>query len=368
MTVTTVDTTPATSAARIDEERAAAFADQLFGYYTGGFVTYMVDLGLRTGLLDAAAEGPATSTELAQRAGLHERYVREWLGAVVTAGIVDYDPATKTYTLPAEHAICLTGDSELNVAPLSQVSSHLAKYIEPVADAFRDGGGVPYAAYRPEFTDVMDGLSRPTFDGILIDGIVPLARRLTDQLTAGIRVADIGCGTGHTTNLLAQAFPQSTFVGYDLAEDAIDRGRTEATQYGLPNATFEVLDVTRLPAEPPLGAAFAFDAIHDQTDPAGVLARVFDALAPGGVFVMFDIRASSHLENNVGNPLAPLLYAVSTLHCMTVSLASGGAGLGTVWGEELALEMLAAAGFVDLEVHEVPGDPLDSVYVARKPA
>jgi trans-aconitate methyltransferase len=160
------------------------------------------------------------------------------------------------------------------------------------------------------------------------------ARRLTDQLTAGIRVADIGCGTGHTTNLLAQAFPQSTFVDYDLAEDAIDRGRTEATQYGLPNATFEVLDVTRLPAEPPLGAAFAFDAIHDQTDPAGVLARVFDALAPGGVFVMFDIRASSHLDNNVGNTLAPLLYTVSTLHCMTVSLASGGAGLGTVWGKD----------------------------------
>jgi SAM-dependent methyltransferase len=351
----------------IDEEKASAFADQLVGFYTGSFVTFMVDLGHRTGLFDAAGQGPATSVELAARAGLQERYVREWLGAMVTAGIFDYDPGAATYTLPAEHAVCLAGDSEMNLAPVSLVSGHLAKFIQPVAEAFRAGGGVPYSAYRPEFTDVMDRLSRPLFDGILVDGILPLAGNLTERLTAGIRVADVGCGTGHTTNLLARGFPNSQVVGYDLAEDAIDRGRAEAAEYGLSNVSFEVLDVTRLPADPPLGAAFAFDAFHDQADPAGVLAGVFEALSPGGVFVMFDIRASSHLERNVGNPFAPWLYAVSTLHCMTVSLASGGAGLGTVWGEELALEMLATAGFVDVEVHEVPADPMDSVYVARKP-
>jgi SAM-dependent methyltransferase len=213
----------------------------------------------------------------------------------------------------------------------------------------------------------MDALSRGTFDGALIQGIVPLVAGLTDRLQAGTDVADVGCGTGHSTNLLARAFPTSRFVGYDFAADAIDRGRAEANDYGLSNVAFEVLDVTKLPVDPPLGAVFAFDAIHDQTDPAGVLRAVFDALEPGGVFVMFDTRASSHLEKNTANPLAPWLYAVSTLHCMTVSLAEGGAGLGTAWGEELALEMLAAAGFVDLEVHEVPGDPLDALYVARKP-
>jgi SAM-dependent methyltransferase len=364
--VTTI-ATPAGDTPAVDEERAAAFADQLFGFYTGGFVTFMIDLGVRTGLLDAIAEGPATSSELAARAGLQERYVREWLGAVVTAGIVDYDPATTIYTLPAEHAVCLTGATELNVAPLSLLAGLLAKHIQPVAAAFHTGGGVPYSAYRPEFTDVMDALSRGTYDGVLIDGIVPLVTGLTDRLNAGIDVADIGCGTGHSTNLLARAFPASRFVGYDLAPDAIDRGRAEASNYGLSNVAFEVLDVTKLPAESPLGAVFAFDAIHDQTDPEGVLRAVFDALEPGGTFVMFDIRASSHLENNVGNPLAPWLYAVSTLHCMTVSLADGGAGLGTAWGEELALQMLTDAGFVDPQVHEVPGDPLDSLYVARKP-
>jgi SAM-dependent methyltransferase len=361
-TATAADDTPT-----IDEQHAAAFADQLFGFYTGGFVTFMIDLGVRTGLLDAIAEGPATSTELAARAGLQERYVREWLGAVVTAGIVGYDPATTTYTLPAEHAVCLTGDTELNLAPLSLLAGLLAKHIQPVATAFREGGGVPYAAYRPEFTDLMDALSRGTFDGVLVDVIVPLVTGLADRLHTGIDVADIGCGTGHSTNLLARAFPVSRFVGYDLAADAIDRGRAEARDYSLSNVAFEVLDVTKLPANPPLGAAFAFDAIHDQTDPASVLRAVFEALEPGGTFLMFDIRASSRLENNLGNPVAPWLYAVSTLHCMTVSLAEDGAGLGTAWGEELALEMLTEAGFVDLEVHEVPGDPLDSLYVAHKP-
>lgn len=351
----------------IDETRAAAFAEQLLGYYTGGFVTFMIDLGHRTGLFDAAGQGPATSAELAARAGLHERYVREWLGAVVTAGIADYDPLTEIYALPAEHAMCLTGDTEMNLAPLSLINGHLGNFIQPVARVFREGGGVPYSAYRPEFTDVMDALSRPMFDGLLVDVIVPLAGDVEDRLAAGVRVADIGCGTGHTTNLLGRAFPASTFVGYDLASDAIERGRAEAAGYGLSNVSFDVVDVTRLPAGPPLGAAFAFDAIHDQADPAAVLGRVYEALSPGGAFVMFDIRASSRLERNIGNPFAPWLYAVSTLHCMTVSLAGGGAGLGTVWGEELALEMLAAAGFVDVEVHEVPGDPFDSVYVARKP-
>lgn len=359
--------TPTDDVPAIDEDRAAAYADQIFGYYTGGFVTFMIDVGVRTGLLDAISQGPATSDELAVRAGLHERYVREWLGAVVTAGIVDYDAASATYVLPAEHAVCLTGDTEFNIAPLSLLAGLLAKHIQPVATAFRDGGGVPYAAYRPEFTDVMDGLTRGTFDGVLVGGVVPLVTGLADRLHAGTDVADIGCGTGHSTNLLARAFPTSRFVGYDFATDALDRGRAEADSYGLPNVAFEVLDVTKLPADPPLGAVFAFDAIHDQADPAGVLRAVFDALEPGGTFVMVDIRASSHLENNIGNPLAPWLYAVSTLHCMTVSLAEGGAGLGTVWGEELALEMLGEAGFVDLEVHEIPADPLDSLYVARKP-
>lgn len=352
----------------IDEARVEEFAERLFGFYTSGILVYMIDLAHRTGLFETLAAGSGTSAELAARAGLNERYVRECLGALVTGDLVTYDAATGTYTLPPEHAVCLTGMGSQNLAPFSKGNTLLAQHVEGVARAFHEGGGVPYEEFRPDFTGVMDGMSRGLFDEQLIEGILPLATGLPDRLTQGIRIADIGCGTGHSTNVMARAYPQSTFVGYDLAEDALEQARDEAAEYGLSNVSFEVLDVTQLPAEPPFDAVFAFDAIHDQREPVTVLGRVSKALAPGGVFVMMDIKASSNLEDNVGNPFAPFLYGISTLHCMTVSLAYDGAGLGTVWGEERARAMLADAGFAEVDVHDVPDDPIDSVYVARKAA
>ncbi len=180
-----------------------------------------------------------------------------------------------------------------------------------------------------------------------------------------MRVADVGCGTGHAINLMAATFPASTFHGFDFAVDAVEAGRKEAAEMGLANATFEVRDVAALP-EASFDVVFAFDSIHDQKDPAGVLRAIHDALVPGGQFVMMDIKANSALEDNIGNPFAPLLYGISTLHCMTVSLALGGAGLGTVWGEQLARQMLADAGFTVDAVHDVPDDPMDSIYLARR--
>ena len=144
----------------LDEARVEAFAGRLFELYTGGLLTFLVDIGHRTGLFTAAAAGPATSAELAARADLQERYVREWLGAMVTGGIVEYDPAGGTFRLPAEHAACLTGPGSANLAPFSRLDTHLAKHVDAVARAFREGGGVPYAEFRPEFTDVMDALGR----------------------------------------------------------------------------------------------------------------------------------------------------------------------------------------------------------------
>ncbi len=355
-----------TTTTPLDADRVERFAGTLLATFTAGATTLMVDLADRTGLLVALATGPGTSAELAARAGLVERYVRECLGALAAAGIVEHDAAGATFALPAEHAACLTGPGAANLAPVARVGTLLAGHVAGVARAFRTGGGVPYEAYRPEFTTVMDGLSRGLLDGQLLDGIVPLVPGLAERLAAGGRVADIGCGTGHAVTLLARAFPRSTVVGYDIAADAIDRARAEAAAWGLTNATFEVLDVAALPADPPFDAVFAFDAIHDQADPAGVLAAVRRALTPDGVFAMMDVKAASRLEDNLGNPLAPWLYAVSTLHCLTVSLAYGGAGLGTVWGEELARTMLTDAGFGDVAVHEVPEDPMDSLYVARR--
>ena len=192
---------------------------------------------------------------------------------------------------------------------------------------------MPYAAFRPEFTDVMDALGRGTFDELLVDAYLPLVPGLAERLAAGARVADVGCGTGHAMVLLAAAYPASTFVGYDLADDAVARARSEAAAAGLANARFEVRDAAGLTVEEPFDVVFVFDAIHDQVDPAAVLARIHAALAPGGTFVMVEPRASSDLAGNLANPLAPMLYSTSTLHCLTVSLAGGGAGLGAAWGE-----------------------------------
>ena len=348
-----------------DPAKIEEFAGRLLSVFTGSMLAYMIDIGQRTGLLAAAAGGRATSDELARRAGLTERYVREWLGAMVTGGIVDYDPTTKSYSLPPERAACLT-EGPTNMAPWAGMVTHLGKHVHQVARVFREGGGVPYAEYRPEFTDVMDALSREIFDGLLIDAYVPLVPGLAEQLTTGARVADVACGTGHALVLLARAFPASTFVGYDLDEGAIARARAEAGGAGLTNVRFQVCDAARLSVDQPLDVVFVFDAIHDQVDPTGVLDRIHAALVDGGCFVMTEPHGADNLEDNIANPMAPILFACSTLHCLTVSLAHGGAGIGTVFGEQLARRMLTDAGFVDIQLHPAPGDPVNAVYVSRK--
>ncbi len=342
------------------------FIGRLVDIYAGSMLTYMIDLGHRTGLLTEVAGQPGTSVEIAARAGLEERYVREWLAAMVTGGIVDYDATARSYHLSPARAAVLA-DGPMNMAPLAQLQTHLGKHVHHVARAFREGGGVPYAAYRPEFTDVMDAVSRTWFDGLLVDAYLPLVPGLLEVLRQGGRVADVACGTGHALVVLARAFPDATFVGYDLDDGAIARARAEADGAGLANVTFEVADAARLDADDLFDAILVFDAIHDQVDPAGVLARIHAALRPGGLFVMKEPHAADALEDNIGHPMAPILYSVSTLHCMTVSLAHGGAGIGTMFGENLARSLLADAGFVDVDVHPAPGDPADAVYIARRP-
>jgi SAM-dependent methyltransferase len=348
-----------------DRKRVQEFARKLFGHYTSGVLTLMVDIGQRTGLFEAAAKGGGTSQQIAERAGLNERYVREWLGAMATGGIMEYDAVSRTFRLPAEHAVCLTGTSSRNLAASSQGVAMLAKRLPRVAECFKSGGGVPYSEFRPDFTDYMDASWRLLYEGLLVKGFLPAVKGLSERLAAGIRVADLGCGTGHAINLMAREYPRSRFVGYDIAGDAIERARAEARAMGLANAAFEVADVTRLPAETQFDLITSFDAIHDQRDPAAVLRSAAAALAPDGVYLALEPRASSNLEENLANPFAAWMYGVSVLHCMTVSLAEGGAGLGTAWGEQTARQYLAAAGFRSVEVVEAPG-PQNSIYICRR--
>jgi SAM-dependent methyltransferase len=355
------------SAPAIDQMRAGEFLESMKATYRGAVLTMMIDLGQRTGLFDALAQHAGSSAELAERTGLSERHVREWLGAVSVAGIVEYQPAmgdaAAVFTLPPEHAMWLTGTGYTNMAPMSAMLTGLGQRLDDVDATFRNGGGVPYEKYRPHFTCAMDSLGRAKYDALLVPIYLPKVRGLTDRLRDGVRVGDVGCGTGHCLNLMAAAFPNSVFEGFDFSHEAIELARTESAAMGLNNVTFHVVDAALLPSG--FDVVFAFDAIHDQSDPTGVLRAIRASLSDDGIFVMLDIKASSDLADNISNPLTLMLYGISVMHCMQVSLAGGGPGLGTVWGTQLATAMLNDAGFSSVTIHDLQGDPTNCIYDCR---
>jgi 2-polyprenyl-3-methyl-5-hydroxy-6-metoxy-1,4-benzoquinol methylase len=350
-----------------DDTQTESFADRLVEILNHGALHLMIGIGHRTRLFDVMAElPPSTSKQIAERAGLNERYVREWLGALVTGRIINYDATEQTYDLPAEHAVLLTRAAKpVNFASAMQWLAVLGSVEDQVVECFRNGCGVHYEAFH-RFHDVMAEESAQTVVNALTDHILPLADGIATRLTAGIRVLDIGCGSGRAVCRMAEEFPNSWFTGYDLCEDAVANARAEADQKGLKNVSFEKRDVSQLGEKEKFDLITAFDAIHDQAKPDVVLREIAAALRPGGVFLMQDILASSHLERNVENPIATFLYTISTMHCMTVSLAQGGAGLGTCWGRELAERMLCDAGFTDVTVEKLPHDDMNYYYIARK--
>jgi len=348
----------------MDKEQVKQFGGKLLNLFTGAVLTRMIEVGYLVGLFEASKKGPATSEELAERAGLKERYVREWLGAMATGGIYRYDAATRRYELPEEHAFMLTGDGAKNAAPMSRMVNHVGEHVPKLVACFRNGGGIPYSAYRPVFTQCMDDAWRRVYDQFLIPDFIGAVPGASQRMREGADVLDVGCGTGHAMNLLAQEFPRSRFAGYDFGEDAIDAARDEAKRMGLKNVRFEVVDVAELPAEPKFDFITAFDAIHDQKAPDDVLRGIRRALKDGGQFLMIDFKFSSSVEGNMGNPFAPMYYGISLMHCMPVSLALGGKGLGTMWGEQLARKMLAEAGFAKVSVLDTPR-PQNYMFVCR---
>lgn len=356
-----------TTAQTLDEVKAGAFAGHMIDVLNNASIALMASIGHQAGLFDTMAVlPPGTSEQIAHAAALNERYVREWLAAMTTGRIVEYEPATGAYSLPAEHAACLTrAAGPGNLAAATQVIPLLAQVEERIIACFRNGGGVPYSAY-PRFQRLMAEDSASIHDAALIDAILPLVPGLTEHLQEGIEVADIGCGSGHAINLMAKAFPTSRFTGYDFSEEGIRTARGEAHSLGLTNARFELRDVTALDLHQQFDLITAFDAIHDQAHPAQVLAGIAGALRPNGVFLMVDIRASSNLHENLDLPMAPFLYTASTLHCTTVSLALAGTGLGTMWGEQTARQMLADAGFSRVELAQVEGDIFNNYFIATK--
>lgn len=357
------------NAARIEsqvEQNAEKFAESLLGLYNHAAVTLMISIGHKLGLFDVMARLPAAhSSCIAAEAGLAERYVREWLAALVTGAILEFDAVNQTYYLPRSHAACLTrAASPNNLATLAQHIPGLCAVEEQMVGCFRTGTGLSYSDY-PCFHQVMAEDSEQTVVEALFDWILPLIPDLKQRLIEGIDVMDAGCGAGLALMKLAKAFPASRFVGYDLCADAFTGTVDQARQLGLDNLRFEARDLRGFDEAARFDLITTFDAVHDQADPPGLLAGFSRALRPGGVYLMQDIAGSSHLENNRGHLIAPLLYTISCFHCTPVSLAQGGPGLGTLWGEELAEEMLRQAGFRHIELHRLDHDPTNVYFICR---
>ena len=354
----------------LDSAKAEAFAGRLLRALNDGGLCLMVSIGHRVGLFDAMRElPPATSDEIARRAGLNERYVREWLGAMVTGRVVDIDPESNRYFLPPEHAAFLTrGAGADNIAVFTQYISLLGNIEDDIVECFKKGGGVPYAKF-PRFHAVMAEDSGQSVLSSLETHIVPLVPGLADRLAAGIHMLDVGCGRGRIVNWLAELYPRSRFTGMDLSSDAVLTAWEEAAEKKLRNVEFMVTDLSNFD-EKAEDEAFdfvtTFDAIHDQAKPLNVLKGIHRTLRRDGVYLMQDIKGSSQVQKNIDHPLGTFLYTVSCLHCMTVSLAQGGEGLGAMWGEEKTRDYLERAGFRSIEKHELAHDIQNNWYVVRK--
>jgi 2-polyprenyl-3-methyl-5-hydroxy-6-metoxy-1,4-benzoquinol methylase len=350
-----------------DAARAEAFLDEVATILNHGAVSFMLAVGHRTGLLDTLAQLPAsTSAEIAGAAGLNERYVREWLAVMVTGGILIYDPNAGTYRLPSEHAASLTRGGQLgNLAVYAQFVVLAGKVEARLLEVFRTGEGIPYDDY-PCFHQIMAEDSAQTVVAGIGDILATIAPDVVRRLKRGIDVLDAGCGAGRAAIRMAELYPRSRFVGFDLCEDAIEMARDEARRRAVSNASFEVVDLSQFEARERFDVITSFDAVHDTKDPQDLLRKFRRALRDDGVHIMQDIGGSAHLENNLDFPFAPLLYTGSCVHCTPVSLAQGGKGLGTMWGWETAEAMLKESGFASTERVVLPHDPMNVWFVSRK--
>jgi 2-polyprenyl-3-methyl-5-hydroxy-6-metoxy-1,4-benzoquinol methylase len=349
----------------MDMERAKEFGQELLRRYSDAMTVMFIDIGDRTGLLDATAQG-GTAAEIADRAGLAVRPVREWLAGMTTAGVVDYDGEDDSFRLPAEHAGLLTGQTPYNLAPLARAAGSRLANTAQIAEAFVDGAGISQDEMGEDLVDVLDRMSRYRFDALLEDVYLPAAGDVFKRLQVeGGRVADLGCGSGHAANLIGRALPAAEVVGYDFYAPGLEQARAEAARMSLGNVRFEQADVGAVASDGPYDLITAFDVIHDLADPGGALAAVREALTDDGVFLMYDVGAPSDLDAQANLAWAPLMYGLSVGYCIQLSLAEDGTALGSMWGRERAEELLREAGFRTVAFKRVPLDPINLLYACH---
>ena len=331
---------------QLDWDKARKFLFQVNNDIGAAMLGAMNYIGDRLGIFRTLADaGWVTSNELAERAGLNERYIREWLGAVTSAGYVTYDPATKKFMMPPEHAMVLAREeSPFFMGGFLEMVIPNVTMAPKIAQAFRNGGGVTQAEYPPETWEAMERSSAGMYRNQLIRKWLPTMPQVVEVLSNGGSSADIGCGSGRAAIAIASAFPKAKVFGFDQHPGSIERARSNAKAAGVGDRiSFEARDATQLP-EHQFDFISTFDVVHDSVDPAGLLRSIRRAMKKDGTYLMLEVNVSPNLEENIG-PTGKMMYSVSTLYCMTVSLAHGGAGIGACMGEPKARELVAEAGF-----------------------
>jgi SAM-dependent methyltransferase len=352
--------------ATLDWNKVKAFAGQMtndLGAAMQGALTYIGD---RMGIFKAlAAAGSVTVGELATRTGLNERYLREWLGAMTAAKYIEYNPANARYTMAPEHAMILANeDSPFFMGGFMQMIVPEVSMAPKLMESFRTGKGLPQSEYPPEVFEAIERGSAPIYRHQLVRKWIPTMVEVEARLKEGAVALDVGCGSGRGVIAMASAFPNSRFHGYDAHQGSVDRARANAVAAGVADRVeFGVVDCTKLPAEK-FDFISCFDVIHDSVDPVGLLKSIRAALKPDGAFLMVEMNVSAKPEENI-NPIGRMMYAASTLYCMTVSLAHGGAGIGALMGEEKARELASEAGFTRF-VRLPVKDAFSALYELRR--
>jgi SAM-dependent methyltransferase len=348
----------------MDRKRIDQFLDRFIGLAAGATTIALLAVADRTGLTAHLGPEPATSDDIADRAGLDRRYVAEILAGLAAAGVVDLGPDGGYYSLPEEHALFLVdASSPYHLAGWLDVVPALYAVIDDVANGVSHGGGVRAEVFPPNAERGLDRLNSPSQRVFLAKRWLPGVPGLVESLDTGIRVADVGCGSGTAVITMATEYPASRFTGFDVSDTALAVARERGGD--LPNLDFARVGAGEIPTDPPFDLITAFDVIHDLADPLGGLRRIREALAPDGVFLMMEPNASSDVADNLDADGA-LLYGVSTLYCMTQSLALGGAGLGAAWGRERANRLAAEAGFGTFEHLESISNRFSAFYLLRR--
>ena len=346
-----------------DQQRTEQFVHRLLQDTSATTAIVMAGLGDRLGLFkNLDAQGPASAIEFAKRTGIHERYGREWLSAMASAGYLTYEPGTRQFALPAEHAPALVQErGPVFFGGLWDMLLGMLQPVDTVMQCFKNGSGVAQSDYPDATYHGMDRFTAGWFENLLLQQWIPAVPGVQAGLERGIDVADVGCGRGRAVIKLGERYPRSRIVGYDIYQPNVDRAIANAEAAGVgQRVRFERLDASGgIPDQYDL--ITTFDVVHDAVDPRGLLQQIRQALRPEGTYLCLDVNCGDRLEQNAG-PLGTLFYGFSILYCMTTSLARGGEGLGTCGLPESKLRELAlAAGF--RSVRRLPLDnPFNNLY------